>query len=81
LVIAGIVIGSSVLALVNLSLPLEFMGSIGIVFLMFMAGLEVGTDILLKQKEFCNNCSHERHYTGINWFGYCFVFRDDLLAA
>jgi len=51
LVIGGIIIGPSVLGLVTLSAPLEFMGSIGIVFLMFMAGLEIRTDILAKARK------------------------------
>jgi Kef-type K+ transport system membrane component KefB len=51
LVVAGIVIGPSVLGIVELSPPLEFMGSIGIVFLMFMAGLEIRTDILAKARK------------------------------
>ncbi len=51
LVVAGIIIGPSVLGIVALSPPLEFMGSIGIVFLMFMAGLEVRTDLLAKARK------------------------------
>jgi Kef-type K+ transport system membrane component KefB len=51
LVVAGIIIGPSVLGLVELTPPLEFMGSIGIVFLMFMAGLEIRTDILAKARK------------------------------
>ena len=51
LVVAGIIIGPSVLGIVELTPPLEFMGSIGIVFLMFMAGLEIRTDILAKARK------------------------------
>jgi Kef-type K+ transport system membrane component KefB len=51
LVVAGIIIGPSGLGIVELSPPLEFMGSIGIVFLMFMAGMEIRTDILAKARK------------------------------
>jgi len=49
--VAGIIIGPSVMGIIELSPPLEFMGSIGIVFLMFMAGLEIRTDILSKGRK------------------------------
>ncbi len=40
LIIGGIVVGPSLLDLISLNPTIEFMGQIGLVFLMFMAGLE-----------------------------------------
>jgi Kef-type K+ transport system membrane component KefB len=51
LIVAGIIIGPSVLDVVALTPTIEFMGSIGLVFLMFMAGKEVRTDILVKSRK------------------------------
>jgi len=82
LVIGGIVIGPSVLALVNLSPPLEFMGSIGLVFLMFMAGLEVGTDILSKAKrKLVIIVAMNAIIPALTGLGITLLFGYDLLAA
>lgn len=48
LLLAGIVIGPLDLNVVELTPQMLFLGSIGAVFLMFMAGMEVRTDILAK---------------------------------
>ena len=51
LIAAGIFVGPIGFNIVNLTPPIEFLGSLGAVFLMFMAGLEVRTDVLTKNKK------------------------------
>ena len=51
LIAAGIFVGPLGLGIVNLTPSIEFLGSLGAVFLMFMAGLEVKTDVLAKNKK------------------------------
>jgi Kef-type K+ transport system membrane component KefB len=51
LIAAGIFIGPLGLDIVELTPPMEFLGSLGAVFLMFMAGMEVRTDILAQNKK------------------------------
>ncbi len=51
LIIAGIIIGPLGLDIIELTPPILFLGSIGAVFLMFMAGMEVRTDILAKMEK------------------------------
>ncbi len=51
LIVAGIVIGPLGLNLIQLTPPILFLGSIGAVFLMFMAGMEVKTDILTQMEK------------------------------
>jgi Kef-type K+ transport system membrane component KefB len=82
LVVAGIIIGPSVLDLVNLSPPLEFMGSIGIVFLMFMAGLETRTDILSRGKrKLAVLVALNAVIPAVTGFSITFLFGYDLLAT
>lgn len=51
LIAAGIFVGPLGLGIVNLTPSIEFLGSLGAVFLMFMAGSEVKTDVLAKNKK------------------------------
>lgn len=51
LIAAGIFVGPLGLNIVNLTPSIEFLGSLGAVFLMFMAGLEIKTDVLAKNKK------------------------------
>jgi len=51
LIAAGIFVGPLGLDIVNLTPSIEFLGSLGAVFLMFMAGSEVKTDVLAKNKK------------------------------
>jgi Kef-type K+ transport system membrane component KefB len=51
LITAGILIGPLGFDIVELTPSMEFLGSLGAVFLMFMAGMEVKTDILAKNKK------------------------------
>ncbi len=51
LIAAGIFIGPLGLDIVELTPPMGFLGSLGAVFLMFMAGMEVRTDILAQNKK------------------------------
>jgi len=51
LIAAGILIGPLGLDIVELTPSMKFLGSLGSVFLMFMAGMEVRTDILAKNKK------------------------------
>ena len=51
LIAAGIVIGPLGLNLIELTPPIIFLGSIGAVFVMFMAGMEVQTGLLNRMKK------------------------------
>lgn len=51
LIAAGIFVGPLGFNIVNLTPSIEFLGSLGAVFLMFMAGLEIKTDVLAKNKK------------------------------
>ena len=51
LIVGGIVVGPSMLGLVKINPTIEFIGSIGLVFIMFIAGTEVKTTSLRELKE------------------------------
>ena len=51
LIVAGIAIGPLGLNLIELTPPIIFLGSVGAVFVMFMAGMEVRTDLLIRMKK------------------------------
>jgi len=51
LIVAGIIIGPLGLDIIEMTPSILFLGSIGAVFLMFMAGMEVRTDILAKMEK------------------------------
>ncbi len=50
-ILAGVIIGPSMLGWLEHSLTLDFLGDIGLAFLMFLAGLEIDLDALLPSKE------------------------------
>ena len=51
LIIAGIAIGPLGLNIIQLTPPIIFLGSVGAVFVMFMAGMEVRTTLLNRMKK------------------------------
>jgi Kef-type K+ transport system membrane component KefB len=82
LIIAGILIGPYVLDLIQIDETVNFIGSIGIVFLMFMAGSEIKTTSFRKmKKEIFIICLFNALIPFITGFGIGWFFRYDFFTS
>lgn len=82
LIIAGIVIGPLGLDIIELTPSILFLGSMGAIFLMFMAGMEARTDVLAQmRKKLAILVLMNGTIPGIVGFSVTFLFGYELLTA